>query len=162
MNWLDIIILVVVAAATFYCLKIGVIKAVLTLAGMIGGVILAGRFYLLLAERLTFIPQEDLAKIVAFGIIMVGIALVTGILARLLGWFASVIMLGWVNHLGGAILGFIMGALFCGALLAIWGKFFDVSELIGQSGLASILLDRFPAVLALLPGEFDGVRSFFQ
>lgn len=162
MNWLDIIILVVVAAATFYCLKIGIIKAVLTLAGMLGGVILAGRFYGQLAGQLTFVQQEALAKIVAFGIIMVGVAIVAGILARLLGWFASVIMLGWVNHLGGAVLGFIMGALFCGALLAIWGRFFDVSGLIGQSGLAGILLDRFPAVLALLPDEFDGVRSFFQ
>jgi membrane protein required for colicin V production len=162
MNWLDIVILVVIASSTFYCLKIGIIKAVLTLAGMIGGVILAGHFYELLAEQLIFIAQPELAKIVAFGIILVGIAIVAGILAKILGWVVSLVMLGWVNHLGGAVMGFVMGALFVGALLAIWGKFFDVSELIGQSGLASILLDRFPAVLALLPGEFDGVRSFFH
>jgi membrane protein required for colicin V production len=71
-------------------------------------------------------------------------------------------MLGWVNHLGGAVFGLVLGALFCGALLATWIKFLGIAKVISESSLAVILLDRFPAVLALLPGEFDSVRSFFQ
>jgi membrane protein required for colicin V production len=84
------------------------------------------------------------------------------VLARLLKWTASVIMLGWVNHLGGAVFGLVLGAIFCGALLAIWVKFLGVTGAITESNLAPILVDFFPVVLALLPDEFDAIRPFFQ
>ena len=162
MNWLDIVILVVMAVALFFGLRIGIIKAVLSLAGLIAGIILAGRFYVPLAERLTFIPQANLAEVAAFAIILIGIMLIASVAAALLKWTVSMVMLGWVNHLGGAVFGLLLGALLCGALLAVWGKFFGVSGFISESSLAVILLDRFPAVLALLPEEFDAIRSFFR
>jgi membrane protein required for colicin V production len=162
MSWLDIAIIVIIGLTIFAGLKIGIIKAVLTLAGVIVGVILAGRFYAALAEQLTFIPQETLARVVAFAIILVGVILVASIIAGVIKWLASIVLLGWVNRLGGALLGVIMGGIFCGALLAIWTKFLGISDLIAESALANFLLDYFPMVLALLPDEFDSVRSFFQ
>ena len=162
MNWLDIIILVVVVIAIFLGLRIGLIKAALSLAGLIVGVILAGLFYTPLAEQLSFIPQAGVADVVAFAIILIGVMVIAGILARFLKWAASAIMLGWVNHLGGAVFGLVLGSLLCSALLATLSKFFDIAGLVSQSSLSAILLDRFPAVLALLPEEFDMVRSFFQ
>ncbi len=162
MNWLDIIIIVLLAIPTLIGLRIGIIKAALSLAGVIIGVILAGRFYVALSEQLTFIPQENLAKIAAFAIILVIVMLVAGILASVLKWLASIVMLGWVNRLGGAVFGFVLGAIFCGVLLAIWAKFLGIEGLVAESSLATLLLDRFPMVLALLPEEFDTVRSFFQ
>ena len=162
MSWLDIAIIVVIGIAAFVGLKNGIIKTVLTLAGVIVGVILAGLFYVALADRLTFIPQETVARIAAFAIILIAVILIASIIAGVLKWFASIILLGWVNRLGGALLGLIMGAIFCGALLAIWTKFLGISEPIAESALATFLLDRFPVVLALLPAEFDSVRSFFR
>jgi len=35
-------------------------------------------------------------------------------------------------------------------------------SIITESIVAAILLDRFPLILALLPDEFDVIRSFFQ
>ncbi len=162
MNWLDIVILVVVAIATFLGLRIGIIKAVLSLAGLIVGIILAGLYYVPLSERLPFIPQADVAKVVAFAIILIGVMVIVSVLAKLLKWAASAVMLGWVNRLGGAAFGLVLGALLCGALLATWARFWGVAEIISDSSLAVILLDRFPVVLALLPDEFDAIRSFFQ
>ncbi len=162
MSWLDIAVIVIIGIATLIGLKIGIIKAVLTLAGVIVGVLLAGRFYVALADRLTFIPQETLAKVVAFAAILIAVVLVAGIIAGVLKWLASIILLGWVNRLGGALLGLIMGSILCGALLAMWTKFLGISDPIAESALATFLLDRFPMVLALLPGEFGSVRSFFQ
>lgn len=162
MNWLDIIIIVLLAISTLMGLRIGIIKAILSLAGVIIGVILAGRFYPALAQQLTFIPQENLAKIAAFAIILIGIMVVAGILASMLKWLASMVLLGWVNRLGGAAFGLVLGAIACSALLAIWAKFLGSGGPIGDSGLAGLLLDRFPVILALLPEEFDAVRSFFQ
>ncbi len=162
MSLLDIAIIVIIGIAAFTGLKIGIIKAVLTLAGVIVGVILAGRFYVVLAEQLTFISQDTLARVVAFAIILVGVILVASIIAGVIKWLASIVLLGWVNRLGGALLGLIMGGIFCSALLAIWTKFLGISDLIAESALADFLLDYFPMVLALLPEEFDSVRSFFQ
>ena len=162
MNWLDLVILVLIAIPTLIGLKIGIIKAVLSLAGVIVGVILAGRFYVALAEQLTFIPQESLAKIVAFAIIFFVVMIIAGVLASVLKWLASIVMLGWVNRLGGAVFGLVLGAIFCSTLLAIWVKFLGIAGPIAESGLATLLLDRFPMVLALLPEEFNSIRSFFQ
>ena len=161
MNWLDIVIIVAIAIPTVIGLRIGIIKAALSLAGLIVGVVLAGGYYVPLSQQLSFIPDEKVAKVVAFAIILIGIMVVAGVLARLLKWAASVVMLGWVNQLGGAIFCFVLGAIFCGAVLAIVVKFLGAG-VIAESELAAVLLDRFPMVLALLPPEFDAVRSFFQ
>ena len=162
MNWLDIVIIVVVVIATFWGLRIGIIKAVLSLAGLIIGVILAGHYYVPLSEQLAFIPQASIAKIVAFGIILIGVMVIASVLAWLLKWAASVVMLGWVNRTGGAILGLVLGTIFCSALLATWVKLFGVAGAISESSLTALLLGHFPMVLALLPDKFDVVRSFFQ
>ena len=161
MNWLDIVILVILVINVFVGLRIGIIKAVLSMVGVIVGVILAGRFYVPLGEQLTFIQQAGVANIVAFIIILVGAMAVASILAALLKRTVSAVMLGWVNYLGGAVFGLVLGAVFCSALLATWVKFFG-SGLVTESFLAGVLLDKFPMILALLPSEFDAVRDFFK
>ena len=162
MNWLNIVIIAALAVSTFLGLRTGIIKAVLSLTGLVVGVILAGRYYVLLAEQLSFISQAGVAEVVAFAIILIGVMIIAIVLARLLKWAASVMMLGWVNQLGGAVFGFTLGAIFCGALLAIWVKWLGVGSTITESIVAAILLDKFPLILALLPDEFDTIRSFFQ
>jgi membrane protein required for colicin V production len=162
MNWLDIAIIVVLGISILSGLKVGIIRAVVSLVGLAVGVVLSGRFYVQLAERLTFIHQENLARIAAFAIILIGVMLIAGIVASLLKWTVSAIMLGWVDHLIGAVFGLIMGGLFTGAILAIWVNLLGASGPIAESGLAKFLLDKFPLVLALLPDEFSKVRPFFQ
>ncbi len=163
MSWLDLVLVVVLAVGAFLGLRMGIIKAVLSLAGAIVGVVLAGQYYVALADVLPFFSEtSSAAKVVAFAIILIGVMVIALVLARLLKWAASVVMLSWVNHLGGAIFGLVLGAIFCGALLAIWVKWLGVGNTITESIVAALLVDKFPLVLALLPGEFDVVRSFFQ
>ena len=158
MNWLDIVIIVGIAITTFVGLKIGLIKAVLSLAGLIVGVVLARLFYIPLSEQLSFIPQATLAKVAAFAIIMIGVMIIAGVLAMILKWIASVIMLGWVNRVGGAVFGLVLGIILCGVLLALWVNFFGAGEVIASSSLAAIL-SRFPLALGLMPGEFGSTGS---
>jgi len=160
MNWLDIVIIVGIAITTFVGLKIGLIKAVLSLAGLIVGVVLARLFYIPLSEQLSFIPQAALAKVAAFVIIMIGVMIIAGVLAMVLKWVTSVMLLGWVNRIGGAVFGLVLGALLGGAVLALWVKFLGAGEVIANSTLAAIL-SQFPLVLNLLPSEFDSIRSVF-
>ena len=162
MNWLDLIIVIAIAIFAFLGLRMGIIKAVLSLAGLIVGVVLAGRYYAPFSEQLTFISSDNVAKIVAFAIILIGVMVVARVVAGLLKRLVSMLMLGWVDRVGGAIFGLVLGATLCGALLAIWIKYLGMADAIADSALAFLLLDRLPMVLALLPGEFDGVRSFFH
>ena len=158
MNWLDIVIIVAIAITTFIGLKIGLIKAVLSLVGLIVGVVLARLFYVPLSEQLGFIPQATVAKVVAFAIIMIGVMIIAGVLAMVLKWITSVMMLGWVNRIGGAVFGLVLGAIICGAFLALWVEIFGAGEVIANSSLASIL-NSFPSVLGLMPGEFGSTGS---
>jgi len=162
MNWLDIIILVLIVIPTLIGLKIGIIKALFTVAGIIIGVVLAGRFSESLGGSLTFISDPGWARIAAFAIILIGVMVIASVLATVLKKVVSAVLLGWVNRLGGAVLGFVLGFFFCGALLSMWVNFLGIGSTVSDSALANLLLDGFPVILALLPAEFDSVRDFFQ
>jgi membrane protein required for colicin V production len=161
MNWLDIVILILLAVPTIIGLKMGIIKAVLSIVGVIVGVLLAGKFYEPLGASLP-ISDEGIAKIVAFAIILVAVMLAAAIAAIMLKKIVSAILLGWVNRLGGAILGFLIGAIFCGAILSVLGSFVANSDVVRESWLASVLLKTFPLVLVFLPDELDAVKSIFE
>jgi len=161
MNWLDIVIIIVIAIPAILGLKTGIIKASFSLAGLILGVILAGHYYVPFSEQLSALSPA-IARIVAFAIILVGVWVVAILLSGLVERAVSMMLLGWVNRLVGAVFGFVVGAILCGALLAVWVKFLGIQSFIVDSALATILLDRFPMVLALLPDEFSALRSFFQ
>ena len=161
MNWLDIVLILSFALFAFSGFKRGLIRAVLMLAGLILGVFLAGQFYVPLGGFLP-ITNVTAANIIAFILIFVAVVAVVSVVAFLLRKTISAIMLGWADKLFGAVFGFVAGAVICGALLALFAHFLDIEGTVSQSWIASILLDRVPLLLALLPQEFDAVRGFFQ
>ena len=162
MNWLDIVLLVAIALATVVGLGIGIIRGALYLVGLILGIVLAGNYYLPFSQVLDAVLQPNVDKVVAFIIILAAVMVAAAFLAMFLRRGASVIKLGWADRLGGAVFGLVMGAIFCGGLLAMWVKFIGGGNTVAESTVARMLLDRLPVVLALLPDEFDVVRSFFQ
>lgn len=155
MNWLDIVILVAIALATVAGLRIGIIRAALSLVGLVFGVVLAGHYYIPLSQVLDSFLQPGVAKVVAFIIILAVVMVAAAFLAIFLRRGASAIKLGWADRLGGAVFGLVMGAILCGCLLAIWVKFVGGGETITESTLAPVFL----GLLDYLPA---GVRSFFQ
>ena len=162
MNWLDIVIIVLIVVPVFTGLMAGIVKALFTVAGVIIGVVLAGRFSDSLGGILSFISNPGTAKVVAFAIILIAVMIIAVVLAKVVKWALSAVMLGWVNRLGGAILGLFLGLVFCGAVLTMWVKFMGFSSVFEHSLLAGFILNGFPIVLGFLPSEFDSVRSFFQ
>jgi membrane protein required for colicin V production len=162
MNWLDIAIIIMLVVPALIGLKIGVIKILLTVIGVIVGVVLAGRFSPWLGERMTFISDPGIAKVAAFAIILIVVLVLAAVAAALFKKAASLVLLGWVNRLGGAVLGLALGGLFWGAILTMWVKFLGAGSTITDSVMAGFLLNGFPVVLGLLPSDFDSVRSFFR
>jgi membrane protein required for colicin V production len=161
MNWFDIVIIIVIAIPTFIGLKAGIVKALFIVVGGIVGIVLAGRYSDQLATAFSESP-EDWMKVVAFAVILLVVLIIASIAAKLVKWALSAVLLGWVNSLGGAILGFILGAFFCAAVLTMWVKYMGAGDILTGSALASFLLDGFPIALGLFPAEFDSVRDFFD
>jgi membrane protein required for colicin V production len=163
MNWLDIVLLLLILIPAFTGLKTGLVKTLVSLAGVIIGIILAGRFQSALGDKLTFIPSTGAADIVAFAIILIAVMVISLIVGSLASAAISAIpMMGLVNHLGGAVIGVVMGAFFCGAVLAAVVKFFGNTSVVTSSAIAGFLLNNFPLVLSLLPAQFNSVRDFFK
>lgn len=163
MNWLDIVLAIVLVIGVVLGVKAGLIKMVVSLAGLILAIFLAGRFYVRLGEAMTFIPTEQAARVVAYVIIFFVVMIIAAIIAWLLTKFVSAILLGWINRLVGGIVGLLVGAIFCGAILAIWVKYTSMgADVISGSAIGKFLLNTFPLVLALLPSEFGTIKSIFK
>jgi membrane protein required for colicin V production len=161
MSWLDIVILIAIVMSGISGLFGGLVRAGISIVGMAFGIFLAGRFYGQLAGLLAFAP-ENAARVLAFAIILIAVLVVAGIIAMIITKAISGTPLGIINRIGGAVLGILMGALTMGAILVIWTKFIGAPEVFSQSPLAGFLVDRFQAVLALLPADFGSVTEYFK
>jgi uncharacterized membrane protein required for colicin V production len=131
------------------------------IAGLIGGIVLAGRYY---DELAAFIfPTGALwANIAAYAIILLATLLIAGVVGHFVAKLVHFAALGWLDRLVGFILGIVIGGLLCAAVLAIVGKYYPGAEaVISQSVIARFLMEQFPLLLALLPAEFDFIRDFF-
>jgi membrane protein required for colicin V production len=143
MNWLDIVILVALVVPAFFGLKQGIIKAAISLAGVIVGAVLASNFSEELGGMLTFVSNPDVANIAGYVIILVVVMAIAAVLAKIIKFTVKMVMLGWVDRLGGAVFGFLIGAVFMGALLAVIVNFSD-----GVGDAISAVTDAVPDVIS--------------
>ena len=158
MHWLDLAIVAVVAWLTWRGLAAGLIREVVTAAALIGGAVLAGRFYRDLAADTAFLIEDDTwRQLAAFASIFVGTLALGQIAASLLRRSASLLMLGAYDRVGGAAFGLVKGVLLVEVLL-LAALAFPVSGAAGDavagSRLAEAFLDGVPVALELLPSEF--------
>ncbi len=161
MNWIDVIIILGLLASLLVGLFQGFMRTLFSLIGTIVGVLLASYYYTQLAGMLKFIHNPGIANIVAFVIILLAVLIVAALIGSVLKSVLAAIKLGCVDRIAGAALGFILGALFISAILAGIVKFFGQGA-VTESAIAGILLDKFPFILGLLPGQFDTIRDFFR
>lgn len=161
MNWIDIVIVIYLILSVVGGAMQGLIRSVLSLLGLIIGVVLAANFYQDLATIFGFIHNTTIANVISFILIIGVVVVIAAIVGSALRSVIKAIHLGWIDGLGGAVFGLAMGAISAGALLAVIVKLTN-SDLITGSALAKFLLDKFPFVLGLLPSEFDVIRDFFK
>jgi membrane protein required for colicin V production len=144
MNWLDIVIIVVVALLGFAGLRQGMIRTVFGIAGLIGGIFLAGRYHDELAALL-FPSGAIWSNIAAYAIIAIATLVVAGVIGWLLAKLVNFVALGWLDKLVGSILGVVIGCLLCAAILAIVVKYYPgMDATINQSVIARFLVGGFP------------------
>ena len=163
MNWLDIVIILVIAFFVVSAFQTGLIREVVTLVSVVVGVIAAGLFYDNLArDVLSFIEDDDVARVVGFLVLLGAVYLAGQLIAIMLKQTASILLLGWVDHIGGGLFGLLKGLVVVEVLIIAFVTF-DVGlrDSIDGSALASVFLDARSVVLFVLPDEFERAADTF-
>jgi len=158
MNWLDFAIIFVLIGFVAADYAAGMIREAVTLVAAILGIIIAGLLYDdLAADILVFMDDEDAAQAISFLILVGAVYLFGQIIALMLSRTASLLMLGWADHAGGAVFGFLKGLLVVQALLIVLAAYpsLGMEDAVAGSQLAPYFVDDVDVLLWVLPDNFD-------
>ncbi|MDA1010158.1 MAG: CvpA family protein [Chloroflexi bacterium] len=159
MNWVDLLIAGVIAWTAFRGLRTGLIRQTVWLIAVVVGILLAGRLYGDLSVNLSFVLDEGPTRdLVAFGAIILGAVLAGIVVGEVLRTTASMLMLGPLDSLGGAVVGFVRGVIYVQLMLfalAVFPANEDLTRGVDESTLAPYFLDDIAFVHAGLPSEFN-------
>ena len=168
---IDVILIVVLAGFVFYGLFFGFIRTLGVFIGLIAAAFLASRLYLPVAYWLEsfFFGYNNLGKILIFVVLFILINRLTGFLFYLLNKTFNLIsiipFLKTFNRLGGAVLGFLTGALSIGLFIYVISRYSLIETLFGnwfaQSEFAPFFLKFANVLLPLLPEALKRLKSLF-
>lgn len=166
MNWLDAVIVLVLAGFAVSAYSAGLIREVVTLIASVVGVVVAGLLYDNLAKDvLVFLDSEGAARAVAFLVLFGSVYLMGQIAAYVLKTGAQLLMLGWADRLGGAVFGLIKGLVVVQVLLIVFAAFpsLGLDGAVDGSEIAPFFIDDASILLNILPGEFnDRIDDFLS
>jgi membrane protein required for colicin V production len=158
MNWLDIVIVVMIVGFVLAAYASGLIREAVTLIASLIGIVVAGILYDDFAtDVLVFIDDQDAARAVAFLILAGSVYLMGQIVAYMLKKVASLMMLGPMDHIGGAFFGLLKGLIVVQILLILFAAYpsLKLADAIAGSELAPYFIDDASFLLVILPAEFE-------
>jgi len=124
----DIIVLAIVGILTIIGLFDGMAKQLFGLAGIIGGYMLAMRYYQLCSKYLTsFHPGT--AKAISFLAILLVCIVIAYIIRWVVGRYLADSGLGFLNRIGGGLLGFLKGYLIVSVIVMVLTAFLPASRI---------------------------------
>ncbi len=130
-NLLDIILLIPLLWFGYNGYKKGLIIEIASLAAFILGLYFAFYFSDFTAEYLKqfFNVDPKYMAAISFIVTFIGVVIIVLTLAKVLEKFINILMLGFLNKLGGAVFGILKGALFLSILIFII-NYFDTGRTI--------------------------------
>jgi membrane protein required for colicin V production len=118
MNWLDVILLLIIAFSIFGSFRKGLSRQIVHLAAVVAGILLGAWFYGRVAEYLEpHLSSPMAAKLGGFLIVFLAVLLLGAMVSFIIGKFLRVTGLSFVDHLLGAGFGLLQGVLVSVALL---------------------------------------------
>lgn len=124
MNWLDIVLIIILAIIIFDGWRHGLLHFVSEFIGLGLGILFAVLFHNALADKLGCISSSGVAEIVAFVIICAVVGIAAAVLSHLfLEPRIKRVIPNRVNRGGGMALGFILGVALCVVIVLLMDKF---------------------------------------
>ncbi len=155
MNALDIFFVVALGFFLFRGIYRGLVLEVASIGGLIAGFLAANRFYMDVYPWVQeIINNETWAQIISYlSIFLVSMAAVA-LLAFFLRNLLRMLMLGWLDRLGGGLLGFIKAGLICCIALMLLTVFLPAEHsLVADSQIAPYIFELSESLAGYLPQE---------
>jgi membrane protein required for colicin V production len=141
MNALDIAIIVIVGTTFVMSLFRGLVKEVFALGSLILGFVIANATYVYPAEFLRpYVHSDATVKVLGYVLVFVGASIAIRLLGTFAEKFVRKVLLGWANHLGGAVFGFLKGCLIVSVILMLVTSFMPKSVILQESTLTPYVL----------------------
>ena len=159
MNWVDIIILVILATGLGKGLANGFVRGLFGLAAIALGIMIAAANYEQVTEVLFSRLQvaEQVQAILGFLLVFVIVLILVTVVGRIIAKALKLASLGWMDRLAGGILGLVMSCLFTGVLLLLVVMAgFGTNTGVSRSTVAPTVIGVMDTVVAFAP---DVVRE---
>ena len=155
LNPLDWVIVVLLAISAFTAFMRGLIRSLISIAGVVLGILLGAWYAPTLAGMLLrWIPQPTFAEIAAFLLILAGCYLLAMITGWLLRNACEAVGLGFADRLGGAAFGILRAVLLLAALILPLSPFLRMLPFARNSVLLPYLRSAAHGVSFVLPRDF--------
>lgn len=142
MSIIDIILLICFIPALVSGLKKGLISQLIAIISIVAGVWISFEFATVTSQWLDQYLEapENILRIAAFALIMVGVFVVLGLVGKLLEGILNLVMLGWANKLFGVLFSFLKTALITGLLIIVFNSLNTSLDLVSQETLSESVL----------------------
>jgi membrane protein required for colicin V production len=144
----------------------GFIRQVLSVVGLIAGLVLANRYGGAVAGWLSsFFSSAALVQVLGFVLVLIAVSAAVSLLATLLHRFIGLLFLGWLDHLIGGVLGLLQGTLISTVIVLVAAFFASeqLTDALAHSRVAPQLVRWLGAlVLVFLPAPLHApLQSLF-
>jgi len=153
MNWLDIVFIIVLVGTMIIGIVKGLVRQVIGLASVLGGLVLASLYYEGIAEIIQKMIHDQLVSNFLGFLVIFLCVLAAG---ALLGHLISKVMKGplaFINRLFGGVFGLLKAVLICGIIVFALTVFDIARPSIEASRLAPICIGLTRAAINLIPQD---------
>ena len=155
MNVLDWILIVAFAATSLWGYKTGLVSAVLNAASIYVGMFLSGLFAgQVLSLIWDGVESQAVSTAIGYLIIFAGVFIACRIVASMIKKAIKVTFMGWIDSLGGIVIGLIAGVLVAGGILTVVARYSFVEDVeTTEIGVGDIMTDGSEGITDKITGN---------
>lgn len=157
MNGLDIAIVCILGFTIVRGIMTGLMQSISGFIGSIAGFYAAYFYYPKLADFLSkWLEPGNTLKIISFFIIFTIVLLVITIIGRIMKWLMKIAFLGWVDRLGGGVIGLLKGGILSAVLIIVLTTFLPQKDpLLKDSKMVPYISGLSKTMMQLIPEKMN-------
>jgi len=157
MSWVDLAIIAVLLVATLGGIAQGFLRSACSLGGLVLGLLLASWNYERVAALFkTVLPLQAADNVLGFLIIALAVMAIANVTGGILSRTIKDMGLGCLDKLGGAVVGFVQGALMVLLCILVTVAFFPGQRWLAEARLPQMFFGACHLSTHITPGQLGG------